>query len=85
MCGFTREVVTALAADIEIREWRRRNITQGPENPRASTTDDVKCVFFSKMRYQIGLNFTLKQVQFAWRKIAMCRVPEKNLTRPISS
>ena len=70
MCGFTREVVTALAADIETREWRRCNITQGPENPRASTTDDVEC-FFSIMRDQIGLNFTLKQVQFAWRKICV--------------
>lgn len=69
MCGFTREVVTALAADIETREWRRRDNVI-PEHPRASTTDDVEC-FFSVMRDQIGLNFTLKQVQFAWRKVCL--------------
>ena len=27
--------------------------------------------FFSVMRDQIGLNFTLKQVQFAWRKVCL--------------
>lgn len=73
MCGFTREVVIGLVANIETREWRRRDIAQhrsSPENPRSSTTDDVEC-FFSVMRDQIGLNFTLKQVQFAWRKICL--------------
>lgn len=41
-----------------------------PEHPRASNTDDVEC-FFSVMRDQVGLNFTLKQVQFAWRKVCL--------------
>lgn len=73
MCGFTREVVTGLVANIETREWRRRDIAQHeslPEHPRSSNTDDVEC-FFSVMRDQIGLNFTLKQVQFAWRKVCL--------------
>lgn len=62
-----------MIADIETREWRRVILSQhslDPEHPRASTTDDVEC-FFSVMRDQIGLNFTLKQVQFAWRKICL--------------
>ena len=70
MCGFTREVLTALIADIETREWRRRLDTQHPEHPRASTTDDVEC-FFSVMRDLVGTNFTLKQAQFAWRKTCL--------------
>ena len=41
-----------------------------PEHPRASNTDDVEC-FFSVMRDHVGLNFTLKQVQFAWRKVCL--------------
>lgn len=68
VCGFTREVVTALFADIETREWRRRDGVL--EHPRASTTDDVEFFFFIT-RDQIGLNFTLKQVQFAWRKLCV--------------
>ena len=68
VCGFTREVLTALIADIETREWRRRLDIQHPEHPRASTTDDVEC-FFSVMRDLVGTNFTLKQ--FAWRKACL--------------
>ena len=66
-------VLIALLANVETREWRRRMIAQQsliPEHPRASNTDDVEC-FFSVMRDHIGLNFTLKQVQFAWRKICL--------------
>ena len=44
ICGFTREVLTAVIADIETAEWRRCNRVV-PENPRASTTDDVECFF----------------------------------------
>lgn len=69
VCGFTREVVIALVANIETREWRRTQ-PGPPEHPRASTSDDVEC-FFSIMRDQIGLNFTIKQVQYAWRKICV--------------
>ena len=67
VCGFTKEVLIALIANIETREWRR-NPHQDPEHPRASNTDDVEC-FFPIIRDHIGANFTLKQVQFGWRKI----------------
>lgn len=74
VCGFTREVLTALIANIETREWRRREIAQSPvgipEHPRASNTDDVKC-FFSVLCDHVGTNFTLKQVKFAWRKVCI--------------
>ena len=38
------------------------------EHPRASTTDDVEC-FFSVMRDLVGKDFTLKEVQYSWRKV----------------
>lgn len=38
------------------------------EHPRASTTDDVEC-FFSVFRDLLGKNFTVKKVQYEWRKI----------------
>lgn len=58
-----------IIADIETREWRRRQLEQ-PEHPRSSSTDDVEC-FFSVLRDLVGLNFTLKQAQFAWRKVCL--------------
>ena len=73
VCGFTREVLVALVADIETTEWRRLEICQQslpPEHPRASTTDDVEC-FFSVMRDMVGKNFTLKQVKYGWRKVCL--------------
>ena len=71
VCGFTREVLSALAADIETREWRRcLNDSLGPEHPRSSTSDDVEC-FFSVMRDMVGMNFTVKQAQIAWRKVCI--------------
>ena len=48
MKGFTREVLIALVANNETREWRRTfNREKGipPEHPRSSTTDDVECFF----------------------------------------
>ena len=39
-----------------------------PEHPRASTTDDVEC-FFSVLRDVVGKHFTVKQVQYEWRKL----------------
>lgn len=74
VCGFTREVLTALITNIETREWRRREIagsqSKVPEHPRASNTDDVEC-FFSVLRDHVGTNFTLKQAKFAWRKVCL--------------
>ena len=73
VCGFTRQVLVALIADIETREWRRRELVAlslPPEHPRASTTDDVEC-FFRVLRDFVGKDFTLKQVKFAWRKVCV--------------
>ena len=73
ICGFTREALSAVIADIETREYRRRYIAQHSlkvENPRSSNTDDVEC-FFSVLRDHVGPNFTLKQAQFAWRKVCL--------------
>lgn len=63
--GFTKEVLVALAADIESRSFRDVfNSDRGipPEHPRSSTTDDVEC-FFSILRDMVGKSFTLKQVR----------------------
>ena len=62
-----------MIANIEGREFRRHYLdTNGlpPEHPRSSTTDDVEC-FFSVLRDTVGRDFTLKQVQFAWRHACM--------------
>lgn len=62
--GFTREVLVALAANIESREWRYEYIkVHGlpPAHPRSATTDDVECLF-SVLRDNVGKDFTLKQV-----------------------
>ena len=40
------------------------------EHPRASTTDDVEC-FFSMLRDFVGKHFTVKQVQFEFRKLCL--------------
>ena len=61
----------AVITNIEGREWRRRHATgrgNQPEHPRASTSDDVECLF-SMMRDAIGLNFTAKQVKLGMRKV----------------
>ena len=61
----------AVITNIEGRECSRRlNKLGKPEHPRASSTDDVECLF-SMMRDAIGQNFTVKQVQFGFRKVAM--------------
>ncbi|XP_065887166.1 uncharacterized protein [Dysidea avara] len=69
--GFSRETIIALAANIESREWRCKYLAannEPPEHPRASTTDDVEC-FFSVLRDSVGKDFTLKEVQFGWRRV----------------
>ena len=61
----------AVITNIEGRECSRRlNKLGKPEHPRASSTDDVECLF-SMMRDAIGQNFTVQQVQFGFRKVAM--------------
>ena len=59
--GFTREVLGALVADIDSREWSQHSLGIPVPHPRSCTTDDVEC-FFSIMRDSVGKNFTLKQV-----------------------
>ena len=63
----TRETIIALTTNIESREWRRREGIE-PEHPRASTTDDVECLF-SIMRDLVGSHFTLQTVKYNWRKV----------------
>lgn len=68
--GLTRETLVALTTNVESREQKRAlNIRNGypPEHPRAATTDDVEC-FFSVLRDSVGIHFTYKDVQFAFRK-----------------
>ena len=71
--GFTRETVIALTTNIESMEWKRRDNAASalqPENPRSSTTDDVECIF-SVMRDLTGKHFTLREVQYTWRKVCI--------------
>ena len=66
-------MLVALTTNIESREWRRRDLSNEsspPEHPRASTTDDVEC-FFSVARDMVGKSFTVRDMQYAWRKISI--------------
>ena len=63
----------AITTNIESREFQRRQIAAAGgdiEHPRSSTTDDVEC-FFSLLRDNLGKVFTLKHVQFEWRKMCV--------------
>lgn len=71
--GLTRETTIALLTSIESIEWERRERARmgiPPEHPRASTTDDVECLF-SVMRDLVGNSFTLKNIQDEWKKICI--------------
>lgn len=57
----------ALTTNIESREWRRRELCK-LDNPRASTTDDVECMF-SIIRDLPGKHFTLCTAKYNWRKV----------------
>ena len=79
--GFTREVLVALAANIESREWRRKYNAKNKipvEHPRASSTDDVEC-FFSMLRDTVGKDFTLKEVCNLLHVIRYCSYDEYTL------
>ena len=63
ICGFTRELIVGLIANLESRELRRleyceRNLP--PEHPRASSSDDVEG-FVALLHEMFGLVFDLKQ------------------------
>ncbi|XP_070534517.1 uncharacterized protein [Ptychodera flava] len=67
ICGFTREIIVALIANIESAEWRR--CEEGPpEHPRASTTDDVEG-FFSLIHSMLGPVFDHKTFRDNYKKI----------------
>ena len=71
--GLTREVVNALCANIESREWRRIFLQSHglpPANPRSATSDDVEC-FFSVLRESVGKDFTVKEVCSSDKSIAL--------------
>lgn len=62
ICGFTREIVIGLVANLESRNLRRieyalRNLKAG--HPRSSSTDDVES-FISLLHEMLGPNFDLK-------------------------
>ena len=67
--GFSKETLVAVTTNIEGREHLHRLNRMGkPEHPRASTSDDVECLF-SMMQDALGQNFTVKQVQYGFRKV----------------
>ena len=69
--GMTTETLIALTTTIESCEWmRRRRASDGlaPEHPRASSTDDIECLF-SVLRNLIGSHFTSKSVMIEWTKV----------------
>ena len=67
MLGFSRVSLIAVTCNIESMEIRRTLCAQcGPENPRASSTDDVEC-FFSIMHEHLGKDCTLKNFQNRWK------------------
>ena len=71
--GLTRETVIALTTNIESREWKRReyaNSGHAQEHPRASSTDDVECLF-SIMRDLAGKHFTVRVARYNWRKVCI--------------
>ena len=78
--GLTREILIALCADIESRQYRYDLMqnTDKPPQPRSMTTDDIEC-FFSVLKDSIGKNFTVKQVLFVCTYI-MCKVISLALT-----
>lgn len=63
ICGFTREVIVGLVANLESRRLRRlENIARSipPEHPRSSSSDDVEC-FIALLHEMLGDIFDLKQ------------------------
>ena len=73
MNGLTRETIIALTTNIESREWKRReyaNSGHAQEHPRASSTDDVECLF-SIMRDLAGKYFTVRVARYNWRKVCI--------------
>ena len=71
ICGFTREIIVGVVANLESRQLRREEylVRQlSPEHPRASATDDVEGMF-SLLHEILGNIFDLKQFHDAQAKI----------------
>lgn len=63
ICGFTRELIVGLIANLESREIRRQEYLERglpPEHPRASSSDDVEG-FVALLHEMFGPIFDLKQ------------------------
>ncbi|CAB4021403.1 Hypothetical predicted protein [Paramuricea clavata] len=63
ICGFTRELIVGLIANLESREIQRQEYLERslpPEHPRASSGDDVEG-FVALLHEMFGLIFYLKQ------------------------
>ena len=63
ICGFIREIIVGLIANLATRELRRKEYKGRdlpPEHPRASSTDDVEGII-SLFHEVMGDNFDLKQ------------------------
>ena len=70
--------MVALIANSEGQEARRKRNDElnGPEHPRAPTTDDVEC-FISCIRNDLGPTFNIKSLSKTWSII--CREFEKRM------
>jgi hypothetical protein len=71
ICGFTREIIVGLVANIESRELRRSEGAAAglpPEHPRASSTDDVEG-FISILHRLLGKTFDHKTFMDNYPKI----------------
>ena len=68
--GFSRETLIGITTNIESQEARRRenHVLNFHENPRGGTTDAVENFFAISHRF-LGVNFTLKEFKYGWRKI----------------
>ena len=68
--GFSRETVIEVTTNIESQEFRRRqnNEIGHAENPRASETDDLECLY-GMCHSWLGSHFTLKEFKQKWPKI----------------
>ena len=71
ICGFTREIIVGMVANLESGQLRRKEYLMqqlSPEHPRASATDDVEGMF-SFLHEILGNIFDPKQFHDAQAKI----------------
>lgn len=71
ICGFTREIIVGLVANLETCQQRREEYTERdlpPEHPRASSTDDVEGII-ALFHEVIGVVFDTKEFYDEFPKI----------------